>query len=180
MFLQQITSHASCAELRCRPALLCPPFSAIDRRSAFGTFRRSRPVRTMAAQLGYEAWVKGDPKTKTLGDCKQLDRVLVFVTLFRWDSVFLFRAGPFCHRALLTLEEKHAKYTQDYVDFAEKPEWCVPVRLAALVAIIAQRVPSRQRHQHCTQATRANSGCSRSILRVASQSCKIKKPRSGL
>ena len=90
----------------------------------------------MAAQLGYEAWVKGDPKTKTLGDCKQLDQVLVFVTLFRWDSVFLFRAGPFCHRALLTLEEKHAKYTQDYVDFTEKPEWCVPVRLAALVAII--------------------------------------------
>lgn len=85
----------------------------------------------MAVQLGYEAWVKGDPKTKTLGDCKQL----VFVTLFRWDSVFLFRAGPFCHRALLTLEEKHAKYTQDYVDFAEKPEWCVPGRLAALAAI---------------------------------------------
>ena len=24
----------------------------------------------MAVQLGYEAWVKGDPKTKTLGDCE--------------------------------------------------------------------------------------------------------------
>ena len=27
-------------------------------------------IRTMAVQLGYEAWVKGDPKTKTLGDCE--------------------------------------------------------------------------------------------------------------
>jgi hypothetical protein len=155
--MQQLTSRTNCAELWCRPALLCPPFSAIDRRSASGTFRRSRPVRTMAVQLGYEAWVKGDPKTKTLGDCKQQDRVLVFVTLFCCESVFLFRAGPFCHRALLALEEKHAKYTQDYVDFAEKPEWCVPGRLAALVALLrspsrtAQRVPSRLRYQHRTK-----------------------------
>ncbi len=105
----------------------------------------------MAAQLGYEAWVKGDPKTKTLGDCKQLERVLVFVTLFRWDSVFLFRAGPFCHRALLTLEEKHANYTQDYVDFAEKPEWCVPGRLAAPDAII-RALHSASRHGCDTSA----------------------------
>ena len=32
-------------------------------------------------------------------------------------------AGPFCHRALLALEEKQTKYSQDYVDFADKPEW---------------------------------------------------------
>ena len=31
--------------------------------------RKFSTVRTMAVQLGYEAWVKGDPNTKTLGDC---------------------------------------------------------------------------------------------------------------
>ncbi|KAL0036070.1 hypothetical protein WJX79_001094 [Trebouxia sp. C0005] len=69
----------------------------------------------MAVQLGYEAWVKGDPKTETLGDC------------------------PFCHRALLTLEEKHAKYTQDYVDFAEKPEWLLKVNPEGSVPVVKDR-----------------------------------------
>ncbi|DBA93460.1 TPA: glutathione s-transferase [Trebouxia sp. C0005] len=115
MFLQQISSRTSCAELWCRPACLCPPFSAIDRRSASGTSRRCRTLRTMAVQLGYEAWVKGDPKTETLGDC------------------------PFCHRALLTLEEKHAKYTQDYVDFAEKPEWLLKINPEGSVPVVKDR-----------------------------------------
>ena len=113
----------------------------------------------MAIQLGYEAWVKGDPKTKTLGDCKQQDGFPDFVTLFCCDSVFLFRAGPFCHRALLTLEEKHAKYTQDYVDFAEKPEWCVTGRLAALFALISSPSRTAQRvtaATHRTQTTHAS------------------------
>ena len=35
-----------------------------------GNHRRGAPVRTMAAQLGYEAWVKGDPKNQVLGDCE--------------------------------------------------------------------------------------------------------------
>lgn len=32
-------------------------------------------------------------------------------------------AGPFCHRALLTLEEKHVPYTQHYIDLKDKPDW---------------------------------------------------------
>lgn len=66
----------------------------------------------MAVQLGYEAWVKGDPKSKTLGDC------------------------PFCHRALLTLEEKQLKYTSDYVDFADKPKWLLDVNPEGSVPVV--------------------------------------------
>ncbi|GLC33553.1 Glutathione S-transferase dhar1 [Pleodorina starrii] len=44
-------------------------------------------------------YVKGDPTTKTLGDC------------------------PFCHRALLTFERKKVPYTMEYIDFANKPAW---------------------------------------------------------
>ncbi|KAG2490960.1 hypothetical protein HYH03_010637 [Edaphochlamys debaryana] len=44
-------------------------------------------------------YVKGDPTTKTLGDC------------------------PFCHRALLTYEAKKVPYTLEYIDFANKPAW---------------------------------------------------------
>ncbi len=32
-------------------------------------------------------------------------------------------AGPFCHRALLTLAEKHVPYKEEYIDFADKPKW---------------------------------------------------------
>ena len=32
-------------------------------------------------------------------------------------------AGPFCHRALLTLAEKHIPYKEEYIDFANKPKW---------------------------------------------------------
>jgi len=34
-------------------------------------------------------------------------------------------AGPFCHRALLTLEEKKVPYERRYIDFAHKPDWYV-------------------------------------------------------
>ncbi|KXZ54613.1 hypothetical protein GPECTOR_4g678 [Gonium pectorale] len=44
-------------------------------------------------------YVKGDPATKTLGDC------------------------PFCHRALLTFEAKKVPYTMEYIDFDNKPAW---------------------------------------------------------
>lgn len=37
-------------------------------------------------------------------------------------------AGPFCHRALLTLEEKQVPYTKTLVDFGAKPEWLFEVR----------------------------------------------------
>ena len=32
-------------------------------------------------------------------------------------------AGPFCHRALLTLAEKHVPYKEEYIDFDNKPKW---------------------------------------------------------
>lgn len=41
-------------------------------------------------------------------------------------------AGPFCHRALLTLEEKNASYEKHYVDFANKPDWYAPQAHALL------------------------------------------------
>ena len=49
-----------------QPARVFPHLAA---RSA-GIHRRVAPVRPMAAQLGYEAWVKGDPKKQVLGDCE--------------------------------------------------------------------------------------------------------------
>ena len=36
----------------------------------------------------------------------------------------VFSAGPFSHRALLTLHEKHVPFTQHYVDLKNKPDWC--------------------------------------------------------
>ena len=32
-------------------------------------------------------------------------------------------AGPFSHRALLTLAEKHVPYKEEYIDFDNKPKW---------------------------------------------------------
>lgn len=43
-------------------------------------------------------------------------------------------AGPFCHRALLTLEEKHVPYTKTYIDFNDKPQWLFEVRRAGAAA----------------------------------------------
>lgn len=46
-----------------------------------------------------QVYVKGDPAAKKLGDC------------------------PFCHRVLLSLEAKSAPYSNEYIDFAHKPDW---------------------------------------------------------
>lgn len=45
------------------------------------------------------AYVKGDPEAGILGDC------------------------PFCHRLLITLEQKNVPYTMKFIDFANKPGW---------------------------------------------------------
>lgn len=45
------------------------------------------------------AYVKGDPVNSVLGDC------------------------PFCHRVLITLEQKNVQYEKQYIDFANKPSW---------------------------------------------------------
>lgn len=57
----------------------------------------------MATQASMTCWVKGDPQAQVLGDC------------------------PYCHRVLLTLEEKGIGYQKDYIDFANKPDWLLEV-----------------------------------------------------
>ncbi len=32
-------------------------------------------------------------------------------------------AGPFCHRVLLTLNEKNVPYEAKYIDLSSKPQW---------------------------------------------------------
>eukprot|EP00208_Stichococcus_sp_RCC1054_P001025 CAMPEP_0206142998 /NCGR_PEP_ID=MMETSP1473-20131121/18990_1 /ASSEMBLY_ACC=CAM_ASM_001109 /TAXON_ID=1461547 /ORGANISM="Stichococcus sp, Strain RCC1054" /LENGTH=220 /DNA_ID=CAMNT_0053538221 /DNA_START=222 /DNA_END=884 /DNA_ORIENTATION=- len=65
-------------------------------------------------QPAYEAWVKGYKKDGKLilGDC------------------------PFCHRALLTLEEKKVPYTKDYIDLKAKPEWIFGINEKGSVPVI--------------------------------------------
>lgn len=63
-------------------------------------------------QANHEIWVKGDPKTSTLGDC------------------------PFCHRALLTLEEKKVPYTKGYISFDDKPDWLKDVSPEGSVPVL--------------------------------------------
>lgn len=57
--------------------------------------------RTVKPAMAMKIHVKGDPDTNTLGDC------------------------PFCHRVLLTLDQKGIGYELGYVDFARKPEWLI-------------------------------------------------------
>lgn len=45
-------------------------------------------------------------------------------------------AGPFCHRALLTLEEKHIPYKKTYIDFSNKPQWLLDVNPAGSVPVM--------------------------------------------
>jgi glutathione S-transferase len=45
-------------------------------------------------------------------------------------------AGPFCHRALLTLEEKHVPYTKTLIDFAAKPQWLLDVNPSGTVPVM--------------------------------------------
>lgn len=41
-------------------------------------------------------------------------------------------AGPFSHRALLTLAEKDVPYKEEYIDFSDKPKWYASSSLQAL------------------------------------------------
>ena len=45
-------------------------------------------------------------------------------------------AGPFCHRALLTLEEKHIPYTKIFVDLDNKPQWLLDVNPSGAVPVL--------------------------------------------
>ena len=74
---------------------------------------------------------QGRPKVEDAGRLCVMIPGLSKVNVSRvvpFKLIWLF-AGPFCHRALLTLEEKQLKYTSDYVDFADKPKWYVPATL---------------------------------------------------
>ena len=85
-------------------------------------------VRTMAtAKL--EMWVKGDPTTSTLGDCTLYERITLH------PARTLLHAGPFCHRVLLSAEEKEVPYTKGYIDFAAKPDWLLEVNPSGTVPV---------------------------------------------
>jgi len=75
----------------------------------------------------YDIAVKGDPHNKVLGDCKsQSDQFQMPIALpLSHTPCFFPITGPFCHRVLLTLEEKKVPYTMTFIDFADKPEWLV-------------------------------------------------------
>ncbi|EFN57582.1 hypothetical protein CHLNCDRAFT_143262 [Chlorella variabilis] len=45
---------------------------------------------------------------------------------------------PFCHRSLLTLEEKHVPYTKTFIDFANKPQWLLDVNPAGSVPVMKE------------------------------------------
>lgn len=66
----------------------------------------------MAQAPVYDIAVKGWPETNTLGDC------------------------PFCHRALLTLEEKAVPYQKTLIDFEAKPAWLLDVNPAGSVPVM--------------------------------------------
>lgn len=48
-------------------------------------------------------------------------------------------AGPFCHRSLLTLEEKNVPYSTTLIDFANKPQWLLDVNPAGSVPVMKVR-----------------------------------------
>ncbi|CAL5221318.1 g3490 [Coccomyxa viridis] len=66
----------------------------------------------MAAGPLIEIYVKGTPATQERGDC------------------------PFCHRALLTLAEKHVPYKEEYIDFADKPKWLFDISPKGAVPVM--------------------------------------------
>ncbi len=49
---------------------------------------------------------------------------------------FLLLTGPFSHRALLALEEKHVPYTKILVDLDNKPQWLLDVNPAGSVPVL--------------------------------------------
>ncbi|CAK0781401.1 hypothetical protein CVIRNUC_005364 [Coccomyxa viridis] len=83
-----------------------PPARALTRRSAL------RLSVAMAAGPLIEIYVKGSPETQERGDC------------------------PFCHRALLTLAEKHIPYKEEYIDFANKPKWLFDISSKGAVPVM--------------------------------------------
>lgn len=69
-------------------------------KSAIPSVRFSTASRKhVVAMASLDVYVKGDPVNNVLADC------------------------PFCHKVLLTLENKQVPYTKKYIDFANKPEW---------------------------------------------------------
>jgi hypothetical protein len=58
---------------------------------------------------------------------------LVGVSLTRTSITI---AGPFCHRALLTLVEKKVPYTTTLIDFDNKPQWLLDVNPAGSVPVM--------------------------------------------
>ena len=120
---------------------------------------RTRSVATMAQGAPvYDIAVKGWPQTNTLGDCEWLDRPaadggvswtagggrapLYASGLTRSPLSYqptirtCARPGPFCHRALLTLEEKAVPYTKTLIDFDAKPQWLLDVNPAGSVPVM--------------------------------------------
>lgn len=54
---------------------------------------------------------------------------LSFLCLFLMQELKVLRstvnghAGPFCHRVLLTLNEKNVPYEAKYIDLSNRPQW---------------------------------------------------------
>lgn len=87
-------------------------FPAFARPRSPPTNRTFRRFATMAASPVMTAYVKGDPDTNTLGDC------------------------PFCHRVLLTVEEKGIPHDRQYISFDNKPAWLFDVNPSGTVPVI--------------------------------------------
>jgi glutathione dehydrogenase/transferase len=49
---------------------------------------------------------------------------------------FVLPTGPFCHRALLALEEKHVPYEKIFIDFDAKPQWLLEANPAGSVPVL--------------------------------------------
>ena len=108
---------------------------------------RSFRVSAMAAQPVFDIAVKGNPDAGILADCEVPARPLTLprhpaapacseqcsLTLSLPSSL---PAGPFCHRALLGLEEKHIPYSKTYIDFNNKPQWLLDVNPAGSVPVM--------------------------------------------
>jgi glutathione S-transferase len=122
------------------PARLCLAARALHCRR----LARSVRVRAMAAEPIFDIAVKGFPETGVLGDCERACRArspaaaaVPPVALTRPPHVAR-PAGPFCHRALLVLEEKHVPYCKTLIDFAAKPQWLLGVNPAGTVPVMKE------------------------------------------
>ena len=107
--------------------------------------RATRAVTAMAAAPKYDIAVKA--VDGVLADCEWLRVVLQrrrrqaagasaadpCLCCCRANSA---AAGPFCHRALLTLEEKHVPYTSTLIDFNDKPQWLLDLNPSGSVPVM--------------------------------------------